>query len=92
MVTPIFKKGDKDSPANYRAIPLTCIYSKLLQHMITKSIMSHLEHHNLLYHLQHGFCRFKSCESQLIEFLCAKQTDNIIMGFSRGFDRAFFIP
>ena len=53
LVTPIFKKGDKDSPANYRPISLTCICSKLLGHVITKSMMSHLEHHNLLYHLQH---------------------------------------
>ena len=66
MVTPIFKKGDM---ANYRPISLTRICSKLLEHIIIKSIMSHLEHHNLLYHLQHGFGRFKSCESQLIEFV-----------------------
>ena len=58
-----FKRGDEDSPANYRPISLTCICSKLLEHIITKSIMSHLEHHNLLYHLQHGFRRFKSMNS-----------------------------
>ena len=63
LVTPIFKKGDKDSPANYRPISLTCICGKLLEHIITESIMSHLEHHNLLYHLQHGFRRLKWCES-----------------------------
>ena len=59
LVTPIFKKGDKDSLANYRPISLTCICSKLLEHIITENIMSHLEHHNLLYHLQHGFRRLK---------------------------------
>ena len=57
LVTPLFKKGDKDSPTNYRPISLTYICSKLLEHIITKSIMSHLEYHNLLYHLQHGFRR-----------------------------------
>ena len=94
FVTPIFKKGDKDSPANYRPISLTCICSKLLEHIITKSIMSHLEHHNLLCHLQHGFRRFKWCESQLIEFVTdivdnshAKQTDIIILDFSKAFDK-----
>ena len=90
LVTPIFKKDDKDSPANYRPISPTCICSKLLEHINTKSIMSHLEHHNLLYHLQHSFRRFKSCESQLIEFVSdivdnanAKQTDIIILDFSK---------
>ena len=56
--------------------------------------MSHLEHHNLLYHLQHGFRRFKSCESQLIEFVSdivdnshAQQTDITILDFSKAFDK-----
>ena len=94
LVTPIFKKGDKDSTANYRPISLTCICSKLLQHIITKSIKSHGEHHNLLYHLQHGFRRFKPCESQLIEFVSdivdnshVKQTGIIILDFSKAFDK-----
>ena len=52
--------------------------------------MSHLEHYNLLYHLRHGFHRFKSCESQLIELVSdivdnsrAKQTDVVILDFSK---------
>ena len=55
--------------------------------------MSHLERYNLLYHLQHVFCKFKSCELQLIEFVSdivnnsgAKQTDVIILVFSKTFD------
>ena len=54
--------------------------------------MSHLEH--LLYHLQHGFRRFKSGESQPIEFISdivdnshAKQTDIITLDFSKAFDK-----
>ena len=50
--------------------------------------MSHQEHHNL-----HVVCRFKSCELQLIEFVshivnnsCTKQTDVIILDFSKTFD------
>ena len=94
LVTPIFKKGDKDCPANYRPISLTCICSKFLEYIITKSIMSHPEHHNLLCHLQHGFRRFKWRESQLIEFVSdivdnshAKQTDIIILDFSKALDK-----
>ena len=33
-VTPVFKKGDKHHPGNYRPISLTCISCKLLEHVI----------------------------------------------------------
>ncbi|XP_071161194.1 uncharacterized protein [Mytilus edulis] len=32
-VTPVFKKGDKHHPGNYRPISLTCISCKLLEHL-----------------------------------------------------------
>ena len=40
-VAPVFKKGDRHSPANYRPIFLTCVCAKLLEHIICKEIMSH---------------------------------------------------
>ena len=40
-VAPVFKKGDRHSPANYRSISLTCVCAKLLEHNIYKQIMSH---------------------------------------------------
>ena len=78
LVTPIFKKGNKDSRAKYRPISLTCIRSKLLEHIITKSIMSHQEHHNLFYHLQHG-----KIVSDIADNSRANQTDIIILDFSK---------
>ena len=93
-ICPIFKKGDKDRPENYRLISLTCICSKILEHIITSCVMSHLEAYNILYPLQHGFRKNRSCESQLLEFVTdlidappnTKQTDVIIMNFSKAFD------
>ena len=38
-VAPVFKKGDRHSPANYRPISLTCFCAKLLEHIICKQIM-----------------------------------------------------
>ena len=94
LVTPIFKKGDKDCVASSRPISLTCICSKLLERIITKNIITHLEHHNLLFPLQHGFRELRSCESQLIEFVNeiignprAKQTDIIITDFLKVVDK-----
>ena len=40
-VVPIFKKEQKYSCANYRPISLTCIISKVMEHIIVSNIMSH---------------------------------------------------
>ena len=94
-VCPVYKKGDKHDPQNYRPISLTCICSKLCEHIIASSLMKHLEESNILYHLQHGFRSSRSCETQLISFVqdLAQsadnkiQTDLIIMDFAKAFDK-----
>ena len=94
-VAPVFKKGEKYKPVNYRPISLTCICCKLMEHIITSNVMQHLEDNNILYNLQHGFRKARSCESQLIDFtqeLNSKnnqniQTDLIIMDFAKAFDK-----
>ena len=68
-VSPVYKKGQKYNPENYRPISLTCICCKLLEHLIVKHIMSHADTHNILYPLQHGFRTGRSCEAQLLEFI-----------------------
>ena len=42
-VAPIFKKGDKHKPSNYRPVSLTCITSKIMEHIIVSNLMKHLE-------------------------------------------------
>ena len=94
-VSPIFKKGKRDDPANYRPVSLTCICSKLLEHIVTKHLLSHLEQYNILYDLQHGFRSKRSTETQLLAFTqdvlknlgSGKQTDVIIMDFAKAFDK-----
>jgi len=57
--------------------------------------MSHLEANNILYALQHGFCKNRPCQSQLLEFIMdlidtpanTKETDVIIVDFSKAFDK-----
>ena len=39
QVTPILKKGDKSSSANYRPISLTCILCKVLEHIIASHLV-----------------------------------------------------
>ena len=93
-VVPIYKKGAKNRPENYWPVSLTAITCKMLEHVITSSIMKHLEVHNILTDAQHGFRKSRSCESQLIITLqdLAKtvddkgQTDVVLLDFSKAFD------
>ena len=86
IVTPVFKKGAKSKPENYRPISLTCILSKVLEHIIVSSIMNPL---------QHGFRSKLSCETQLLKFTqeifdsmaSGKQTDVAVMDLFKAFDK-----
>ena len=69
-VVPIFKKGNKSNPNNYRPISLTPICIKVLETILRDSIMNFLEDTNYLSENQyHGFRRGMSCTSQLLDVL-----------------------
>ena len=89
-VSPIFKKGDKSDPANYRPISLTCILCKVMEHIIASNLTQHLNKYNILYDLQHGFRQKRSCETQLIQLvedLQGKQIDLVLLDFSKAFNK-----
>ena len=94
-VCPIYKKGTRKAPVNYRPISLTCIACKLFEHIVTSSVMSHLDNQKILLDNQHGFRRGRSCETQLTELTHdlltsmhnGIQTDMIVMDFSKAFDK-----
>ena len=94
-MTAIFKKGDRFKASNYRPVSLTSLCCKLQEHIIVSNTMKHLEHHKILTDCQHGFRARRSCETQLVT-LCHeladsldknKQTDMVILDFSKAFDR-----
>lgn len=92
---PVFKKGDKHNNINYCPISLTCLCCKIIEHIISKNIMSHLETNNILYDFQHGFRAKRSWETQLISLIqdlsnslnLIKQPDLIVMDFAKAFDK-----
>ena len=47
-IVPLFKKGDKSLPENYRPISLTSLSCKILEHVVHRSDMTHLERHRVL--------------------------------------------
>ena len=94
-VVPIYKKGQKSDPANYRPISLTCIICKMMEHIVASNIMLHARTNNIMYNKQHGFMSKRSCETQLLEFqsdilknlASNQQTDVLVMDFSKAFDK-----
>ena len=65
-VVPVFKKGEKRDPCNYRPVSLTAVLCKIMEHIIYRNIMHHLEDNDIFFANQHGFRKNHSCESQLI--------------------------
>ena len=65
-IVPVYKKGDKSIPANYRPIPLTSVCCKTMDHIIYHSIIDHLNTYNIINPMQHGFRPGLSCQTQLI--------------------------
>ena len=95
LVSPIYKKGSRKSPANYRPISLTSIPCKILEHLIYSSVYNHLEANSILRDAQHGFRKNQSRETQLIITIneiasclnLGEQVDVLSLDFSKVFDR-----
>ena len=54
-VTPIFKKGARTKPENYRPVSLTSISCKIMESIVRDGHMAHLEENSLINPSQHGF-------------------------------------
>ena len=66
FVAPVFKKGAKTDPANYRPVSLTSHIIKIFERVIRSQLVSYLESNNLISTKQHGFRKGQSTGSQLI--------------------------
>ena len=65
-VVPIYKKGSRNKPNNYRPVSLTSVLSKIMESLVRDSITEHLQDYELLGDAQHGFVPRRSCASQLL--------------------------
>ena len=67
----------------------------MLENILASNIVKHLDGQGILYDLQHGFREKRSCETQLIMLIedharsasVGKQTDIILLDFSKAFDK-----
>ena len=54
-ISPIFKKGARNFPQNYRPIILTSIVGKILESFVRDALLDHFNRQHLLSDVQHGF-------------------------------------
>jgi hypothetical protein len=94
-VIPIFKKGSKGEPGNYRPVSLTCSICKVMESIVRDAITSHLTRNDLINKSQHGFANSRSCQTNLIEFMdfvtrsvdSGEAVDVVYLDFSKAFDK-----
>ena len=93
-VRPIFKKGSKTSPGNYRPVSLTSVVCKLFEGFVRNALYDHFVVNDLLSEEQYGFCKGRSCTTQLLNTIndWLTQLDNktpvdaVYLDFRKAFD------
>ena len=93
-VTPIFKKGRRGDPGNYRPVSLTSVPGKMVESLIKDRIIKHVEEQALMMESQHGFCKGRSCLTNLLEFFekvnrhvdVGEPVDIVYLDFQKAFD------
>ena len=94
-VSPIFKKGSKFDPANYRPISLTSITVKIMERILKEAIMKYLLANNLIKPSQHGFLPKRSSTTNLVTFFdfvtqqldAGHSVDVLYLDFAKAFDK-----
>lgn len=95
IVTPVFKKGSRGLPQNYRPVAQESMFCIIMESIIVDAINDYVSSTGLLDPNQHGFTRGKSTATQLLEvshdWALAKNHRNplhcIYFDFSCAFDR-----
>lgn len=93
-VTPIYKKGSRNSVKNFRPVSLTSVPCKVLESIIKENIVTHLNKEGLINDNQHGFVSGKSCLTNLLEALeyitstldRGQDVDGIYLDYAKAFD------
>ena len=94
VIVPIFKKGDKSQPGNYRPISLLPFLSKILEKAILNRITKFTADENLISPSQYGFIKNSSTVNSILDLtenvytaLDSKNINiNVMIDFQKAFD------
>jgi hypothetical protein len=95
IISPIYKKGSKNLPCNYRPIALTSVLCRVFEKIICDHILYHLFTYDLISRNQHGFLPRRSTITQLISATndwinayTSKETTSVVYtDLAKAFDR-----
>lgn len=68
-VIPVYKKGDKNLPQNYRPISIVPVFSKILESLIHLQLSAHFDQFNLLSESQFGFRAGRSTTTAVMKII-----------------------
>ncbi|GAB0207180.1 mitochondrial enolase superfamily member 1 [Grus japonensis] len=93
-VTPIYKKGRKEDPGNYRPVSLTSVPGKIMERFILSALTRQVQDNQGIRPSQHRFMEGRSCLTNLISFYdqvtClvdeGKAVDVIYLDFGKAFN------
>ena len=95
FICPVFKKGDRSLPENYRPVALTSHLSKTFERVVRDRLTEFLEKWELHCNTQHGFRKGRSTMTHLLAHVDrvlknladGNEVDVLYLDFQKAFDR-----
>jgi exonuclease III/thymidine kinase len=64
-IIPIYKKGDKDDPGNYRPVSILPVFSKIFESVVSEQLTEYVAQNNILHPQQFGFQKGKNTSDSI---------------------------